>query len=225
MNGVADQTMAAQAFTAGANYTITNNGPFDPETAISFATGNSMEYWIIAQALADLGATNLISLVPDPWAKNDLQETIQTSGAGSTDNINQTNVASAKALLTGLDNLLTRENVIAMAQGYASESMSKVPSSVLTALGNQAPVTVAQPTVAPVTVATVTAPIQQSDFTTVLVTKPVAVANAPVPAFVPKNIFVPNPKAVPTTVVSATASSNWMLWGAAAAAAYFLLKK
>ncbi len=195
MAGIADQTIAAKALTAGCNYAITNNGPYDPVTAVYFATGNTMQYWYIVQALNDVGAGNLTGQVTDPWAVSIENESIQTSGPGgsadsSGQDINQVNVASAKALLTGMDGILSQSNVLAMARSYAGQAFAHMPQAILTALGNPASVTAAQPTVASVTVATVTAPAPPPAFNAVIsVTKPVAVTTtlAPAQPYVPSN--------------------------------------
>jgi hypothetical protein len=233
MAGIADQAIAAKALTAGCNYTIANNGPYDPVTAVYFATGNTMAYWYIVQALTDVGAGGLISQVTDPWAASVANETLQTSGTNSTQNINTNNVQSAQALLAGMDSLMTQSNVVGHAMSYANQAFAHMPASILTALGSPAvttaqpttaQVTTAQPAPAQVTTAVVTAPPAPAPYSQLLVTKPFEV-KAPVPIATkgPTMILPPNPHAVVVTQNDST--SNLLMLGAAAAAAFFLFKK
>lgn len=230
------EAIATNALKAGAEYTVQNNGPYDPQTAVPFATGHSMQYWIIVQALADQGASNLIAQVPDAWAPGQLQQSIQTSGPGgsanqSGQNINQVNVQSGNATLANIDNIFTQANVLQEAKNWANQAFAKVPAAVLAAL-NQTPVTQAQPTSAQVTAAVVTAPPPPAPLTIKVGTMANPIQQFEVPVFrantgatgIINPTSVTTGLAIPTSVVSPT-SDNYLMYGLLAVGAYFLLKR
>lgn len=130
----------ANALQQGINYCIANNGTYDPITSVAFATKHSYEYWLISQALENLGSG---AAVNDIWVIGLLQETPQVSNNQQQD-IGALNVQGAHALQAGMSNLLTPENVLAMAQNYCRGGASQ-SQAVLTALGVGAPAPVPAP--------------------------------------------------------------------------------
>jgi hypothetical protein len=228
MGSAATESIAASAYTAGCNYVIKNNGPYDPFTAVAFATGNSMNYWYIVQALVDKGAGNLVSQVPDAWVASQLSEPIQTSGAGGQadqqgQNINQVNIASAQGEIAGIDTILTAANVLQSARSYANQAFAKVPQAVLNIL-NGAVVSAPQQSTQPVVTAPPAPPSLILKTTTAPIAATVPIENLPMNTSTGQATNdVTTAIVTPTPVLSS--SPNWMLWGAAAAAAYFLLRK
>jgi hypothetical protein len=109
--------------------------------------------------------------------------------------------------------------ILQMAQSYASEGFAGEPAAVLSALGiGQAQPAQAQPTPA-VAQAQVTQAQSLPTTAPLAVTKPAQQVQIKLPT---------NQNAIPVVTVTSAAippTTNYMLWGAVAIGAYFMLKK